>query len=119
MWNYIIDFNEEEWKLVIFVDVLFGIVVVVDVSWKSMDDIGIVVYLKGFEKLFWVVCDYDKFIKIFIFGLIIFKWILIFIERLDIEIRIFFLIFFVFNCIVGFIGRFDWKNYVVSMFVSY
>ena len=118
-WNHIIDFNEEERKLAISVDVFPGTAVAADASWKSMDDIGIAVYLKGFEKSLRVVCDYDKLTKTFTSGLTIFKRTLTFTERLDTETRTLFLTFSAFNRTAGFTGRFDWKNYVASTFVSY
>ncbi|PFX28884.1 Apolipophorin [Stylophora pistillata] len=118
-WNHMIDFIEEDRKLAISVDVLPGTPVDFEANWKSMDDMGIAVNLKGFEKSLRVVCDYDKLTKTFTSGLTIFKQTLTLTEKLDTETRSLFLTFSAFNRTAGFTGRFDWKNYVASTFVSY
>ena len=118
-WNHKIDFKRDEQKLQISVDVLPNAPVALDLSWDNTEGIGIAMDLKGFKKSLSLVWEYDKLTKSFTSSVTIFKRAMTFTEKLDMETKTLFLTFSALKRTVGFSGRFDWKNYIVSTFVSY
>ena len=118
-WNHKIDFRKDEQKLLVSVDVLPNAPVVFDASWDTSEGMQIAMDLKGFKKSLQLVYSYDRLTNTFKSGVTMLKRTLIFTEKLDVETKTLFLTLVAFNRTVGFTGRFDWKNYIVSTFVKY
>ena len=118
-WNHKIDYREQEQKLLVSVDVLPNAPVVFDASWNTSKGMKIGMDMRAFRKSLYLASSYDRLTNTLQSGITVAKKTFTITKRLDVDSKTLSLTMEAFNRTFGLSGRFDWKNFIASTFVSY
>ena len=118
-WNHLIAFDKGERRLFVSVDVFPQALLTFGANWSMEEGLQITTNLEGFSKSLNWKGAYDYLTKTFTSDLTILKQKLIFTEQFDVVTKTLQLTLKAFGRYVGFMGRFDWKNYIASSSLIY